>query len=429
MKSTGIAWLPEVGDEWETYKVAHGFSAVGSGTTPNTENHAYYDGDVPWVTTSELRETVITDTTKKVTKQALHEHPALKLFPEGTLLIAMYGATIGRLGVLGVPACMNQACCALGAGTFLDSRFVYYWLLGFRENVIQLASGGGQPNISQEKIRSLRIPAPSRGAQVHIATFLDRRTAAIDTLIAKKERLIDLLQEKRQALITQAVTRGLNPDMPMKESGIKDIGAIPQGWAVTTIRRITANHKQGFYTNDPYVDDGTRLARITDIDDMSNVTYDDMPFVNIDPGTRRAFEVRDGDFLFARSGSLGRFGIARDPPPCVFASYLIRFRFKRVLPNFVRYWLLSDIFQCGIRRMHHGGANQNVHAEDIKGQPIVVPPKETQETICAYLDGVIPKLESVTERIGVSMGQLHEYRGALITAAVTGRIDVSKEAA
>ena len=126
-----------------------GFAQIGSGTTPQSDSDEHYDGETPWVTTSELREETIRETAKSVSAAALREHPALRLYPEGALVIAMYGATIGRLGILGIPATVNQACCVFAEETRLRARFVYYWLRAFREVLVSHSAGGGQPNLSQ----------------------------------------------------------------------------------------------------------------------------------------------------------------------------------------------------------------------------------------------------------------------------------------
>ncbi len=206
-KDSGVEWLGEIPEHWETWKIAHAFKQIGSGTTPLTSHTEYYDGDISWVNTSELRDGFIIDTSKKLTDRALFDLPALHIYPAGTLLIALYGATIGKVGILAIPATTNQACCALSEPTHLSVIFTFYWFLAYRQQLMLLASGGGQPNISQDTIRSLKISTPPRPEQRTIATFLDRETTKINTLIAKKERLVELLQEKRAALISQAVTK------------------------------------------------------------------------------------------------------------------------------------------------------------------------------------------------------------------------------
>lgn len=223
-KPSEVTWLGDIPEHWDVWKVTHGFDRIGSGTTPKSDNPIFYDGDVPWVTTSELRETVISDTAQKVTEEAVASYSALKIYPKGSLAIAMYGATIGRLGMLGINATFNQACCVFSEPTVFDTRFVYYWLWMRRPILISLSNGGGQPNLSQDDLKKLWIPIPDIPEQQTIARFLDFKTAQIDALIAKKKALLDKLAEKRTALISHAVTKGLDPSVPMKDSGVEWLG-------------------------------------------------------------------------------------------------------------------------------------------------------------------------------------------------------------
>jgi type I restriction enzyme S subunit len=208
MKDSGVEWLGDVPEHWDLKKIFHSFASIGSGTTPKSDEEKWYSDDgVPWVTTGELRENTIFNTTKHVTHAAVLSHSALKLHPAGSLVMAMYGATIGRLGILGVDAVTNQACCVLSGGKNLDIKYVYYWLHVFKETIISLYStGGGQPNINQENVTSLRVSAPDVPEQTTIARFLDQQTAKIDELISHAHQGIDLLKERRSALISAAVT-------------------------------------------------------------------------------------------------------------------------------------------------------------------------------------------------------------------------------
>ena len=148
-RDSGVEWLGEIPAHWEVKKITRLFS-IGSGTTPPTDYSEYYGGEVAWITTSELRESVVTSTEKTVTKEALKAFPALRVYPEGSIAIAMYGATIGRLGVLGTAATVNQACCVFGDPSGMDVWFWFYWLQSRRPYLISLGYGGGQPNLSQE---------------------------------------------------------------------------------------------------------------------------------------------------------------------------------------------------------------------------------------------------------------------------------------
>ena len=203
----GPYWLGPVPRSWIPHKVAW-HKQTGSGTTPESGNSEYYDdlAGIPWITTSELRETNIRDAAQRVTSEARRKYSALKVFPSGSILIAMYGATVGRLGVLEVPAATNQACCAIYGSGLLDQRFLYWWLWTNREHLISMAYGAGQPNISQEVIRGLRIPAPDAGEQRKIADRIEREATRVERSTAKLTRLIELFEERRQALITALVT-------------------------------------------------------------------------------------------------------------------------------------------------------------------------------------------------------------------------------
>ncbi|MDT0157239.1 restriction endonuclease subunit S [Microbacterium sp. ARD32] len=195
------------GQRWSTVPTAHLFGSIGSGTTPKDPSHYTESADgVPWVTTSELRETLITETTKRVTPGAIAAVSSLRVHPAGSILIAMYGATIGRLGTLGVDATMNQACCAFSDPQGVDMRFFYYTLWGQRDDIILLAVGGGQPNISQTMLRRWRVPCPPLDEQRRIADHLDEVTGKIDQMLAKTAELKALLIERRAALITDVVT-------------------------------------------------------------------------------------------------------------------------------------------------------------------------------------------------------------------------------
>ena len=206
MKDSGVEWLGKIPVGWEIWKVTHAFGRIGSGTTPKSDNYEYYDGEIPWVTTSELRETGIDDTLNRITEEALRDYPTLRLYPAGTLLFAMYGATVGRLGVLKISATVNQACAAFSEPIKLDPKFTYYWLYMRRPILIAISAGGGQPNLSQDDLKQLRIPAPPLQEQRSIAAFLDRETARIDALIEKVEKSLVLLREYRPSLISAAVT-------------------------------------------------------------------------------------------------------------------------------------------------------------------------------------------------------------------------------
>ena len=207
MKDSEVEWIGEIPKHWNTKKMGWVFDLIGSGTTPDSQRTEYYDGYIPWVNSGELKDCFIDDTNNKVTERAIQDHSMLRTYPKGSLIIALYGATIGKLGILNINATVNQACCVMSyPKKDIDVKFIFYWLLANREFLISQGYGGGQSNISQEIIKQLRIPFPSLAEQQAIAYFLDQKTTKIDLLISDIRTQISFLKEYRQSLITAAVT-------------------------------------------------------------------------------------------------------------------------------------------------------------------------------------------------------------------------------
>ena len=226
MKPSGIDWLGDIPAHWNIWKIGHGYLETGSGTTPPSDSDDWYDGAINWVTTSELREKPIFESSKKISESALETFSALRLFPKGTLLIAMYGATIGRLGTLETEATTNQACCALVKSNVFRNQFVFYWFQSFKNIVVLLASGGGQPNISQDKIRSLEVAIPSFGEQDEITSYLDVETKKIEGLMEREQQIIERMKEYRSALISAAVTGKIDVSTEQKETSVPSVPSV-----------------------------------------------------------------------------------------------------------------------------------------------------------------------------------------------------------
>ena len=208
-----------------------------------------------------------------------------------------------------------------------------------------------------------------------------------------------------------------------KSSGIEWLGDIPEHWEVKKIKRITQIYKQGYYTENPYIDEGVKLARITDIDDFGNVSFENMPFVEISEKNEKSFQLKKGDFLFARSGTIGRFGLVNALESSVFASYLIRFRFKNVEPEFLKFAFSSSFFKESLISTLHGGANNNVHAENIKEQILVIPPTSEQQAIANFLDDKLAQIDEYIAKKQRIIELLKEQKTVIINQAVTKGIN------
>ena len=206
MKDSGIEWIGKIPVHWVAYKTSLVFNKIGSGTTPkSSEKSYYYDEGYYWLQTGDLNDGEINDTSKKITKKAVVECKMI-FYPKGSIVIAMYGATIGKLGLLNINTSTNQACCVLCPSKKINNKFAFYIYKSAKQELLLDAMGGGQPNISQDIIKKLSIPIPPIQEQQEIASYLDKRCAQIDASISKAQKEIELLQEYKQSLITEVVT-------------------------------------------------------------------------------------------------------------------------------------------------------------------------------------------------------------------------------
>lgn len=206
MKDSGVEWIGKVPEHWKVMKTSLAFTHIGSGTTPSTSKNEYYedDGDF-WLQTGDLTDSIITDTSKKVSKIAIRECN-LKFYPTNSVVIAMYGATIGKMGLLQIECATNQACCVLPSNNHIDAKFTFYFFLSAKTDLLISAIGGGQPNISQDVIKKTKMIVPPLSEQQTIANYLDEECTKIDVQISNANHRIELLNELKQSIITEAVT-------------------------------------------------------------------------------------------------------------------------------------------------------------------------------------------------------------------------------
>jgi type I restriction enzyme S subunit len=429
-KDSGIEWLGDIPEHWDIWKLTHGFKNIGSGTTPKSDNSVFYDGDIPWITTSELRESVIENTAQKVTKEALKNYSALKIYPKGSVAIAMYGATIGRLGILGIDATVNQACCVFSESENFHLPFFYYWLWMHRPNLISLSSGGGQPNLSQEDLKQLRLPTPPLDEQEKIARFLDYKTKQIDDLIAKKETLIEKLEEKRTALISHAVTKGLDPNVPMKDSGIEWLGEIPEHWNICKVKNLATTITKGTTPStegQTFTESGIRYLKAENIFNNKIILEPEFFISKETDNILKRSRLKAKDILFVIAGAtIGKTAIVYEdyiPANTNQAVSLIRPN-NRVLPEFLHLWLQSDYTENILKTFSVQSAQPNISMEKLGEILVFLSPLNEQKQIAQYLDQKTSEIEEQKSKIQQAIELLKEYRTALITNAVTGKIDV-----
>lgn len=417
-KGSGVEWLGEVPEHWEVWKLAHAFSLLGSGTTPKTENREYYEeGNIPWINTGDLNDGELEDCEKRITGLALAHHTSLKIYPAGSVLIAMYGATIGKLAMLRFPATVNQACCVFGGTSSIFPKFMFYWFLGLRQQILSLATGGGQPNVSQDILRNIRAACPKEAEQIAIVAFLDRETEKIDELVAEQRRLMDLLKEKRQAVISDAITRGLDPVAPLKPSGIDLLGDIPAHWEIRRLSTVCGF--QSGKAHEPFIDDAGEFIVVNSRFVSTNGESRKFCTQNLTPTTQDDILMVMSDLPNGRA--LAKAFFVDDDEPYAVNQRVCVLSPKKAHARFL-FYLLN---RSPLLLQYDDGVSQTHLPNDVFTKfPALIPPLSEQAAIADFLDQELARFDTLTAEAQRAIDLLQERRTALISAAVTGQIDV-----
>ena len=244
-KDSGVEWLGDVPAHWEVQPLKH-LAAFSSGWTPPTGREDLYSGEHLWANISDLGPKFLDTTENTISDMAIRE-ARLRTVEAGSLLFS-FKLSVGKVSIAGVNMYTNEAIAAFAPSSLIETGYLF-WAAPIliprnaQDNIY------GAPLLNRERIANAKLLLPAASEQRAIAAFLDRETAKIDGLVATKERLIELLQEKRTALITRAVTRGLDPNAPMKDSGIEWLGEIPAHWNLLQLKRISPEITVGVVVN------------------------------------------------------------------------------------------------------------------------------------------------------------------------------------
>ena len=427
-KDSGVKWLGKIPAHWQLVmlrRVVRDFVDY-RGQTPEK-----VDQGVPLITARNVKNGFLDfSESQDFIATEVYKDWMVRGFPEVGDVIVTTEAPLGNV------AQINDSHVALAQRLILlktDSSLIrndylkYYFLsLAGKGELQSEATGSTAEGIKASKFKSVLLCVPTLFEQRSLAKYLDRQTAKIDALIAAKQHLLELLAEKRRAFITHTVTLGLNPDAPMKDSGVDWLGEIPEHWDVVALRRVLTLMDYGI---SEFVDFEGKVAvlRMGDVFD-GEIHYDKVGFVE---DVDESLLLAPGDLVFNRTNSLdqvGKVGIFRGNAsyPVSFASYLVRMRCgRRILPEFLNFLLNSPPVLAWARGEALPAIGQaNLNPNRYSYLPIPLPPIEEQKAIAERLISETQKLDALDLVTQQTIELLQERRIALISAAVTGQIQV-----
>ncbi|OZB84618.1 MAG: hypothetical protein B7X28_00040 [Halothiobacillus sp. 13-55-253] len=430
-KDSGVEWLGEVPEHWGVGSVRW-LTRRYSGGTPDKTNLAYWeDGTIPWLNSGAVNDRVIKEPSAYITVEALANSSA-KWIPEGALVMALagQGKTKGMVARLAIPSTCNQSMAAILPSSEISGPFLFWWLDSNYQNIRNMAGGDLRDGLNLELLGNIRCPLPTPDEQTKITAFLDRETAKIDELVAEQQRLMELLKEKRQAIISHAVTKGLNPDAPMKPSGIEWLGDVPQAWIVIKLGRAVFMQEGPGLRNWQFTDEGTRVICVT------NITESGIDFTRLEKfistveynSSYRHFTVQRGDVLLSSSGnSWGKVAIYHGDEEVILNTSTIRINETEASPlkrDYIAILLQSDMVREQLGLAMTGSCQPNFGPTHLNSIMVAIPEQDEQSAIVEYLSIETYKLDTLITEAQRAIDLLQERRTALISAAVTGQIDV-----
>ena len=383
----------EIPDSWE-WVILGEIGKWQAGGTPNRGHKEYYGGNIPWLKTGDLNDGYITHIPEHIT-QLGYENSSAKLNPKDSVLIALYGATIGKVGILTFPATTNQACCACIEYTAVDRLYLFYFLRQNRDNFISMGSGGAQPNISKEIITATPIPLPPINEQKRIVTAIEKWFALIDELEANKEDLKEYIKQVKSKVLDLAIHGKLVPQDPNDEPAIELLKRInpnfqpcdtshyenlPSGWCICLLEDIIYYEQTTQYIvastdyNDEYKTPVLTAGKsfILGYTNESNGIYNNLPTIIFDDFTT---DSRLVDFPFkVKSSAMKILQVSKD-----------------INIQYVAYFM-------SITRLA-GNTHKRYWISEYSKIPIPIPPKAEQDRIVQIISEIENKLDSISAEL------------------------------
>lgn len=437
-KDSGVEWLGEIPAHWEVSKTKF-VARLRSGHTPSRQHSEYWDDcTIPWFGLADVwqirdgQREVVSETAEKISELGLRNSSA-RLLPKGTVLLSRT-ASVGFSAIMGVDMATTQDFVNWVCGPRLRPEYLLYVFRAMQQEFRRLTMGSTHQTIYMPDVGQFTTALPPLHEQDGIVAFTRREMTKIDALLAKKERLIELLEEKRKAVVNRAVTKGLNATAPTKDAGVEWLGEIPAHWKVMRTK-FAAKLKSGHTPsrkNEEYWQHCTipwfGLADVWQIRDDRAVhvwrTKESISELGL--SNSAATLLPAGTVVVSRTASVGYSAILAVEMATTqdFVNWICGTTLR---PEFLLY--VFRAMSSEFKRLTMGSTHQTIYMPDVGKFVTPIPPLDEQRQIVSYLRDQLGEIDELIAKIRTAITHLHELRTALISAAVTGKIDVREEAA
>ena len=420
MKDSGIEWIGVIPAHWEVKRLKDVCEVV-CGATPK-DNESFWDGNIIWISPADMPDFgEIQKGARTITEQG-YKSCGTTLVPAGSIILSTR-APIGKTNIAGRELCTNQGCKCL-ISRKLVMRFMMYCLRSKNEQLQALGRGTTFIELSTKDLSVFQVAIPPLAEQQAIADYLDKKTAEIDKQITALEKKSDAYQRLKRSLISEVVTRGLNPTAELKDSGIEWIGKIPAHWEIRRLKDVSSFvNGYAFDSNDFETDDGIKVIRIGDIG--QSVDFENCARAKTDSALLSGYKINDGDILLAMSGATtGKTCIVYNPQEAFINQRVGIIRSK--MSKMIFYLLQTPYFLEFVNLYNTGSAQPNISSKDVGEFPIIVVPAEERQMLTDYLDKKTAEIDSNISAISSKVDAYKRLKQSLIDEVVTGKRRIEK---
>jgi type I restriction enzyme S subunit len=433
-KPSGVEWIGEIPRHWKRTKIKHEFVFSGGGT-PSTENDEYWGGNIPWISSKDMKSKYLTESTDYITELGLRNSPCSMVEPNCMIMVVRSGILQRTIPVSInlVPLVVNQDQKVFKTKGRVRVDYFYYFVTGNERHLLVdwMKEGTTVESIELEYLYRFHLNVPPLPEQEEIVRYLDTKTQEIDQLVSITQKKIDLLKERRTSTINEVVTKGLNTNVELKDSGLEWIGEIPRHWERRKVSTLGTFFKGSGIKKDEVREVGFPCIRYGEIyTQYERVLVNTVSFID-EETTKSSVLIGKGDVLFTGSGEtvedIGKSVVYFGEEEVYVSGDIIVLRLSgnEVDPLFMSYLMNTDYVNHQKSLSARGEIIVHIYSKNIREIQVFLPPLPEQEEIVRYLDTKTKEIDQLVSIEENRIETLKEYRQTLISEVVTGKVKVT----